>query len=418
MFGSYVKNHGFGSQMEMFCCVEDIFSVEYCDKTDPRLKGLDLQPILHDARYKTFKYDFLKPNPKYVCDENDILLRPIPENLQIFILRRIREEDKELKITKTFPDVEQLGDSSLLIFFKRLSNLIPIEIIDNERVICKSDSDLRLWVKKLVNEKNFYKIQMLANYPSNSVIPGYQYTIQSQEDILENCKNKILPVFITSFGKPEHFSGQLCDRNNRYYEEFENLKKEMNDFYEYDFHKQNRYQIPTIYLIDDFICAAMHSIWGWLRVKIIQILDKNQFSVRSVDFGFRFTVDYNELRLLTKDFLELPTQLLVLSMNGVKCNQHEKGQRFKTAQKVVNRYRFQKPKYFLCEFIRLKEGRIEVIMFKTINLVNCFSINDMLLKKRIANKEESYKEPNWKLLNKTVHDLQLESIQSEELKEL
>jgi hypothetical protein len=56
----------------------------------------------------------------------------------------------------------------------------------------------------------------------------------------------------------------------------------MNDFYEYDFHKQNRYKIPTIYSIDDLICAAMYSIWSGLRVNIIYILDKNQFSVRSV----------------------------------------------------------------------------------------------------------------------------------------
>jgi hypothetical protein len=418
MFGSYVKSHGFRSQMEMFCCVEDVFSVEYCDKTDPRLKGLDLQPILHDARYKTFKYDFPKPNPKYVCDES--FLQRIPESLQIRVFRRIKDEENGLELEQIidFSSVEQLGDSSLLVFFKRLSKLIPIEIIDNERVICKSDSDLRFWVKKLVNDNDICKIKMLANHPSNSVIPGYEYTIQSQEDIFENCKNKILPVFISNCVRPKLLWGQLCHRNNIYYEQFENLKKQMNQFYEYDFHKQNQYKIPTIYLIDDFICAAMHSIWGWLRVRIIHILDENQFNVRSVDFGFRFTVNYNELRLLTKDFLEIPTQLLVLSMNGVKCNQQKRDEYFETTKKTVLKYRLQNPQFVLCEFIRLNEARIEVIVFETRNLVNYFSINDMLLEKGLALKKKSYKEPNWELLYKTVHDLMLESIESEELKEL
>jgi hypothetical protein len=105
-------------------------------------------------------------------------------------------------------------------------------------------------------------------------------------------------------------------------------------------------------------------------------------------------------------------------MNGVKCNQQKRDEYFETAKKTVLKYRLQNPQFVLCEFIRLNDGRIEVILFETRNLVNYFSINDMLLEKGLALKKKSYKEPNWELLYKTVHDLQLESIESKELKEL
>ena len=395
-----VSDFGFSSVIEMIFRSK-VFSIEAIeDPNDQRLDSREVNRyLLYDSRHKSFQFIPKTIQPK---DEPEVrAIEPsIPIGLQISVLHQIKSSKRRLHLNEL--NVDYKGFDSRIDFFKCLSQLIPIKVIDNKWLELDSISSFRHFISELAAKRQIRYIKSLVRAPTNSLIPGIPISQLSAEDVFNRFNQQIVSVYLSYYPNPESFCGIIDNK------EFKKLIENMTEFYEKDINGKNYYNIPEEFLINGFYCAVKCPQNGWIRVQIIDTSDDNKIKVLAFDFGYKLIVKANDLRLLRLDFSSLPSQLIQFSINGFKLCENIKPKKYrKQFQKLLAKHRDRSETFGenFCQFVSLIDNRIEIIVFETDDLYEYYSIGDYCHELGLTERTDSYVSPNWDLLYEAVQKL-------------
>ena len=347
--------------------------------------------ILYDIRYPA------PPLPKIV-KEVETKIERIPESELIFWFKFMRNFAQRHDIKPLDVDYEEYGFKSKLDFFERLSEQIPIRVLNSEfksQIKLKSLPEIQEFVSKLVENKNQYLIRRLGFFDDwlDVTILGDEIPVQTMEQTYQQLKNQIKPVFISYVKTWKRFAGVVIEKN-------------LTDFWDDidAFYKENRpeYQVPKDMIVSGLVCAVKCPENGWIRCRVMSTPDfgtKDEIKLLSIDFRYDITAQHKDLRLLLKDFAIAMVRTVRLRLHGVK-NLNKKTLKeylFKHRQRVETTN-----SELFCQFVGLRDKIIEAIIFETDDMKNYYSIGQQLCNNRLAQMKKSFFDPNWDLLYNSV----------------
>ena len=390
---------GFRTSMDMFACLSCIFTLEppNYEKNKEKFKEYASDYIVHDARKGLVftKEDYYEKKKrqeqlKQVEDEikaNDIM---IPNNIQFHFFELLFKQSNDLTFEQAIElyklnydlDIERrikkLGFNYNKSFFKRLAQLIPIEVLDSDEVKCKGEDDINLWKMNLKKVKNYDILRMIApQVPTGTVEIGKKFTSISIEDVLKVYKDNLIPVLITSFGNKKI---KFMIDDSEHHDRLCHLMKNM-EFYDKYMLKCD-YLVPDEYVCKGFVCAAKIKYGffeDWNRVEIIKVKKDGKIKVKEVDYGAKVNVERDCLRLLKHQYFLLKAQAISLPLYKITPLKKNFWK-----NKVKNQvYKMTKNQKIAACIMKVNQCEYEVILFKFEDNA-AVMINEYLVEKGLA----------------------------------
>ena len=406
MYGRPLHKHGFTSIKKMLQQLDKVFFLEEIeDPEDDRLPvDEEFRFLIHDTRNAN-----ILPKRKIAIKREENEIR---ESEQICWFNCMAEI-KVARVNDCEVDLKSSGFKSKLEFFEKLCQLIPIQIFrgseDKNCLKFKSMEKIEEFISELIANQN-YKFLREIDFPKSPrdfLIPSDGIPVRSIQQLFNEIDGQIKPIYVTYLVSYQKFFGVILE------EEFLNLWKEMETFYgplviNADL---TYYDVPKVFVIPGFVCAAKCPQNGWIRAKVVELPlwrtnsdgKETPIKLKALDFEYEFEVDIKNIKLLKKEFASLVSQTIKFRLNGVK---NAKKKRFyKLLYENHRGKRVETPNDELfCQMVAFNEDAIEVIVFETDDLYDYYSIGHYMIEMQWAQQTEEYGEPDWELLQKTIQE--------------
>lgn len=345
---------GYGTAMEMFHSLTDIFAIETDEKSG------DI--VLHDSRFKKFD----KPKPKPKTDPSHVFtIREIPDLIQAQVVRLIEMNMPAGLLLSQFIDNYNLNYDSIDLshmkiydtshLFDVLETALPIQlqmIEGMKRVFIKSNKDVNEWAVQCCRSQRYIIPIVLAdNLPPNVILPGQHFRPTVLPPEFET--NEYVATYIASLVDPHNIYIQFRGASHH-----SALEKMMYDLEFYETADPQLWAVPYEFLCLNFpVVARFPGDRHWHRARISKLHTniKRIVTVTFIDYGGIHMTDFKDLRLMKMEFLSLPVQALKVGLYGIKPLSGERdGWNVDARDKVLV---FSKPYYSLaCTLIEYRNG--------------------------------------------------------------